>query len=120
MWRSYFLPPGDVIYSEAPAITAVMAQGKSVPHDSTIKREGDAFAVRPAGQGAMAAPTITDNGAAEFDIALSGSGPWTIALTWLGAGLSALTRGVYARTITVTSVGAANSPLNIPVTIIVL
>lgn len=99
-------------------VQAVLAQGASKPHHSTAP--GDKFRVRQGGAAALTAPTVADGGAAEFDVAISGSGPWDITITWLGAGLAALGKGLTTRTITVTSTGAANSPLSIPVRITVL
>jgi hypothetical protein len=117
--RQFYRPTGQVILTD-PAVGAVIEFGKSSPHDSTIKRSGDKIRVYSGGGSALAAPTVSDGGAAEFDVAISGSGPWDIAVTWTGAALAALARGTYSRTITVTSTGASNSPLSIPVKIIVL
>lgn len=119
-WRQYFRAAGQLIYTDAPAVAVVLKQGDTVPHDSTIKRRGDKIRVYQGGSVALAAPAASDNAAAEFDVALTGSGPWDIALTWIGASLSALAKGTYGRTITVTSAGATNTPLSIPVTIRVL
>jgi hypothetical protein len=83
-------------------------------------RSEERLRVYQGGSAAVTAPTASDNGAAEFDVAVSGAGPWDVQVTWVGAGLSALARGTYVRNITVTSTGASNSPLSIPVTIIVL
>jgi hypothetical protein len=116
----YFRPTGQLITSDAPAVAAVVEFGKSSPHDSTIKRQGDRLRIYQGGSGALTAPTVSDGGAAEFDVAISGSGPWDIQLTWSGAALAALGRGTVTRTITVTSTGASNSPLSIPVKITVL
>jgi hypothetical protein len=100
--HQYFLPTTQLVLADPTAIAAVMAFGASVPHDSTIKHVGDKIHLTQGGTAALAAPTVGDGGAAEFDVAISGAG------------------GVYNRTITVTSAGAVNSPLSIPVTINVL
>jgi hypothetical protein len=116
----FYRPTGQLIYTSQPTIAAVVEFGKSAPHDSTIKRGGDKLRVYQGGSSALTAPTVSDGGAAEFDVALSGSGPWDVQLTWSGAALAALSRGTVTRTITVTSTGASNSPLSIPVKITVL
>jgi hypothetical protein len=116
----YFRPTGQSLLSDVTTIQAVLELGKQQPHDSTIKRSGDKFRIRQGGGATLAAPSVADGGAAEFDVAISGSGPWDVSVTWSGAGLAALAKGTTTRTITVTSVGATNSPLSIPVKLIVL
>lgn len=111
---------GQLIHAEHQLVQAVLAQGASVPHHSTIKGHADKIRVTQGGASALAAPSVADGGAAEFDVAISGSGPWDVTVTWLAAGLQALGKGLTSRTITVTSAGAANSPLSIPVRIHVL
>jgi hypothetical protein len=118
--HQYFLPTTQLVLADPTAIAAVMAFGASVPHDSTIKHVGDKIHLTQGGTAALAAPTVGDGGAAEFDVAISGAGPWDVQLTWNAGTLAGLARGVYNRTITVTSAGAVNSPLSIPVTINVL
>ena len=118
--NQHYRSSGQLIHTDQPSLAVVLAQGASVPHDSGIKARGDRIRVTNGGASALAAPSVSDGGAGEFDVAISGSGPWDIAVTWVGAGLSALAKGVYSRTITVTSAGAINSPLSIPVTIRVL
>jgi hypothetical protein len=90
------------------------------PQDSTIKRLGDKVRITSGGATAIAAPTVDDGGAAEFDVSLSGSGPWDIAVAWSAGALQALAKGIYSRSINVASVGASNTPLSIPVNITVL
>jgi hypothetical protein len=119
-WSQRHRPSGQLIRSEVPAVAAVFKAGSTIPHDSTIKRLGDKIRIGSGGSTGIATPTAADGGAAEFDVSLSGSGPWDIAVSWIGAGLSVLTRGTYSRTIAVTSAGATNSPLSIPVTLTVL
>lgn len=120
--RQRYNPASQIIQVEAAAgITAVMKQGTNgAPHDSNIKRLGNKIRVRSGGSVALATPTAADGGAAEFDVAVSGSGPWDVAVSWLGAGLAALPSGTTTRTLTITSVGATNSPLAIPVKIVVV
>jgi len=117
-WRQFHRPTGQLIYTDQTSIVAVMEQGKSL-HDTTLRR-GDKFRIYQGGSTALAAPSVADGGAAEFDVAISGSGPWDVTVTWAAAALAALAKGTYNRTITVTSAGATNSPLSIPVTIRVL
>lgn len=113
-------PSGQLIYTDQPSLSVVLEQGKTVPHDSGIKRRGDKIRVTNGGGTVLAAPSVSDNAAAEFDVAISGAGPWDVTVSWIGGALSALAKGTYNRTITVTSAGATNSPLSIPVTIRVL
>ena len=116
----FFRPTGQLILSDVTLVQAVLEQGKVQPHDSTVKRHGDKLRIRQGGSVALTAPSVADGGAAEFDVAISGAGPWDVAVTWSGAALAALAKGITTRTITLTSVGAANSPLSIPVKLIVL
>jgi hypothetical protein len=116
----YFRPTGQLIIADTTTVQAVLAQGASAPHDTSIKRHGDKIRIRQGGSSALAAPSVSDGGAAEFDVAISGSGPWDVAITWTAAGLQALSKGTTTRTITVTSAGASNSPLSISVKLIVL
>jgi hypothetical protein len=109
-----------VVLTDVRSVQVVLKQGDSVPHDSNIKRLGNKILVRQGGGTALTAPTVSDGGAAEFDAAVSGTGPWDVAVTWVAAGLSVLARGVYSRTLTITSTSAVNSPLAIPVRIEVL
>jgi hypothetical protein len=118
-WTSAYRSSATFITSDVPAVQAVMKAGDVKPHDSTIKRTSDAFSVRQGGTASIAAPTVA-TAAAEFSVARTGSGPWTVTVTWIGAALTSLARGVYSRTITLTSAGAANSPLSVPVRIEVL
>lgn len=117
-WRQFFRPSTALIYSDVTSISAVMAQGASKPHDTNIGGgTSPKWKLRQGGATALAAPAVADGGAAEFDVAISGTGPWDITLTWVSAGLQALSKGVTTRQVQVTSAGAVNTPLNIPVRI---
>lgn len=111
--RQFFRPTGQLILPESQLVQVTMEQGKNKPHDTNLR--GDKLRILQGGSSALAAPSVADGGAAEFDVSITGSGPWDILFTWLAAGCAALARGVTMRTLTITSAGAANSPLAIPV-----
>jgi hypothetical protein len=119
--QNYF-PAAQVIRAEPVGVNAVIDQGiNQVPLNSNIGPKNAAtgqILVRSAGTVTIANPTAGDGSAAEFDVAVSGSSPlWIVTVTWLGAGLAALPLGKTTRTITITSAGATNSPLAVPVAI---
>jgi hypothetical protein len=111
--RQLHYPAAQVIRAEPGSfsrVNAVIDQGVSQPPlNSNIGPKNaptGQIKVKQAGTVARAAPTAGDGGAAEFDVAVSGSSPeWTVTLTWLSAGLAALPLGKTSRTVTITSVG---------------
>lgn len=117
--RQRFNPGTPTIYSDPPGVNAVMKQGQTTPHHSTLK-SGNTIRVSNSTGGSMAQVTASDNGAAEFDVAPTAltTAPYNLVLTW--ADLSGLAKGVYSRVITITAAGAGGSPKGIPVVITVI
>lgn len=101
-----------------PAIAVAPASISIAGTANTANPAAQSVTVSNAGGGTLAAPNVSityDAGAANWLTAsVSGTGPtYTIAVQASIAGLSA---GTYRATLAVSSAGAANSPLSVPVT----
>src|SRR5215210_1915684 len=114
--RQRYVPGSQILQVEASAgINVLIHQGRNdQPRDSNVKHIGYRLRWRSGGTVAITTPTVSDNGAAEFDVSVVGN---EIVITWVGSALAALPLGTTTRTLTVTSTGASNSPMAIPVRI---
>lgn len=116
--RQRYNPGTPTLRCDPATVNAVVPFGQTAPSSTTL-RTGGTILISNGSGGAIANPSASDGGAAEFDVSPTAAtpAPYSLSVTWSGATLAALPRGVVTRTITITAAGATGSPVSIPVRI---